>query len=139
MKTSSIKALVHAALNAAAAYGKSVAGLKPAYIGQDAATVRVGLMPHVAEFYDVKVLASVGKGNAGGRIKLDSGAAQYEAARKALQRLVKDIIGGGDAAREEIEVPRAVHAAFDAAWALVAKYEHAGQIAATALAKAKAK
>ena len=138
MKTSSIKSLVNTALNAAATYGKAVDGLKAAYIGQDATAVRVGLMPHVAEFYDVKVLASVGKGNAGAGVKLDADAPKYEAARKALQRLVKDIIGGGNV-RDEIEVPRAVQAAFSAAWALVAKYEHAGQIAATALAVAKAK
>jgi len=138
MNTSSIKALVNTALNAAATYGKAVEGLKAAYIGQDAAAVRVGLMPHVGAFYSVRVVQSAGKGNASAGIKLDADAPKYEAARKALQRLVKDIIGKG-AAREEIEVPRAVQAAFDAAWALVAKYEKAGQIAAAALATAKAK
>jgi len=138
MNTSSIKSLVGAALTAVAAYGKAVEGLKAAYIGQDVAAVRVGLMPHVGAFYGVSVVQSAGKGNAGAGVKLDSGAPKYEAARKALNRLVNDIVGKS-AARDEIEVPRAVQAAFSAAWALVAQYQHAGQIAATALATAKAK
>ena len=133
----SFKNLVSSALTAATAYGVAITGLQGHCKGDDATVVRAKLIGPVGEFYGVKVLASVGKGNASGSVKLDADAPKYEAARKALQRLTKDILGE-KAKADGVTVPRAVQAAFDAAWAMAAKYEQAGKIAATALAKAKA-
>ena len=50
---------------------------------------RVKLLPMVAKFYGVAVVAGAGK--ATGSMVLDSDSAGYEAARKALQRLMADI------------------------------------------------
>jgi hypothetical protein len=50
---------------------------------------RVKLLPMVAKFYGVAVVAGAGK--ATGSMVLDSEAAGYEAARKALQRMLADI------------------------------------------------
>jgi hypothetical protein len=50
---------------------------------------RVVLLPMVAKFYAVAVVAGAGK--AAGSMVLDSDSAGYEAARKALQRLLADI------------------------------------------------
>lgn len=50
---------------------------------------RVVLLPMVAKFYGVAVVAGAGK--AAGSMVLDSDSAGYEAARKALQRLLADI------------------------------------------------
>lgn len=47
------------------------------------------LLPMVAKFYGVAVVAGAGK--AAGSMVLDSDSAGYEAARKALQRLLADI------------------------------------------------
>jgi hypothetical protein len=52
---------------------------------------RVVLLPMVAKFYGVKVVAGAGKA-AGSRV-LNADSAGYEAARKALQRLLADIYG----------------------------------------------
>ena len=133
----SFKNLVSSALTAVAAYGVAITGLQGHCKGDDATVVRAKLIGPVGEFYGVKVLASVGKGNASGSVKLDADAPKYEAARKALQRLTNDILGE-KAKDAEVTVPRAVQAAFNAAWLLASKYEQACKIAATALAKAKA-
>ena len=50
---------------------------------------RAVLLPMVAKFYGVAVVAGAGK--AAGSMVLDSDSAGYEAARKALQRLLADI------------------------------------------------
>lgn len=50
---------------------------------------RVVLLPMVAKFYGVSVVAGAGK--ATGSMVLDSDSAGYEAARKALQRMLADI------------------------------------------------
>lgn len=50
---------------------------------------RIVLLPMVAKFYAVVVVAGAGK--ATGQMVLDSDSAGYEAARKALQRLLADI------------------------------------------------
>jgi hypothetical protein len=50
---------------------------------------RVVLLPMVAKFYDVAVVAGAGK--AKGQMVLDADSASYEAARKALQRMLADI------------------------------------------------
>ncbi len=50
---------------------------------------RIVLLPMVAKFYATAVVAGAGK--ATGQMVLDSDSAGYEAARKALQRLLADI------------------------------------------------
>jgi len=52
---------------------------------------RAKLLPMVARYYGVAVVD--GKGKATGSLVLDSEAVSYEAARKALQRMLDDIYG----------------------------------------------
>jgi hypothetical protein len=55
--------------------------------------VRAGLLPLVAQAHNCPVVA--GRQKAYGRSVLDSGAVEYEATKKALQRLVNAVLRGG--------------------------------------------
>jgi hypothetical protein len=70
----------------------------------------------------------------------DKEAKAYEAARKALQRLLKDIMGEeSSGAKEEIEVPAEILAAAAKLAKLCAQYEDSRKLASTAVAQAFAK
>lgn len=91
---------------------------------------RAVLLPLVANFYGVAVVD--GQGKAKGQKVLDSGAAKYEAARKALQSMVADIYVG--ASRTELEVPADVLAAAEKLAKLCNEYKNARKLASTAVA-----
>lgn len=93
----SINAFVASALTAATAYGVAVDGLRAALQGQTAAEVRAAIIEPVAAFYAVPLVDKVrGEG-----VTLDTDAVKFEAAKKALQRLVDDICGKTAAKKAE--------------------------------------
>jgi hypothetical protein len=99
--TASINTQVIAALSAAHAYGKAIATLRTALKGQLSPEVRDTLLPYVAGYYKVALVAKTrGEG-----VTLDTEAKQYEAAKKALQRMTKDIVGGS-VDRTVVEAPK---------------------------------
>lgn len=87
--TKAIQTQVTNALTAATAYGDAIAALRKALHGQEAQAVRAEILPHVAKFYSVALVLSERTGDN----VLDKDAPKYEAAKKAVQRLCKDIVG----------------------------------------------
>jgi len=130
------QAIVHAALSAAHTYGEKIAALQAIYKGKKPEAVRAALLPQVASFPKYAVPVIPGEGKAKGTMVLDSEHKNYEACRKALGRLVKDIVGGGSAKAEEVEVPAEVLAAAAKLAKLCAQYEGARKLASTAIAQA---
>lgn len=130
-----INTLVHTALNAAHAYGNAVADIRKTLKGQmSPEQVRSALLAPVASYYAVALIAK----ERGEGMTLDSAAPKYEAAKKALQRLVKDVMGKVENQSEELDVP--AHIAKLAAQLVQAcgEYEGANRLLATAIANAKA-
>ena len=125
------------ALNAANAYNDAIVALRTDFKGKDADAIRLGLLPHVAAYYAVPLVD--GQKKAEGTKVLDKTHAKYEAAKKALQRLTKDIIGASSGAEEEIEIPAELLAAAAKLAKLANEYEGARSLASKALAQAFAK
>lgn len=121
----SIKSNVTAALNAAHSYGAAVAALQKDCAGMERDAVREAMLPCVAAFYAVPVVEG----------KLDRESAKYEAAKKALQRLLAAVCPSSDT-KEEVAIPAAVLKAAKELAALCAEYEGAKSLAAKAVAKA---
>ena len=98
------------ALNAAAAYSTAIEKARkcPEVKGKGEDVVRTALLPIVAGFYDVPLIDGAGK--ATGKKVLDKTAESYEAAKKALQRLLADIMGKGSDKGDELEVPEHIAA-----------------------------
>ena len=82
-----IKNAVVAALNAATTYGEKIDALKR--LCANVTDVATTIKPYVASFYSVPLVVS----ERGGKSVFDSEHAKYETARKALQRLVRDVEG----------------------------------------------
>jgi len=133
-----IRSTVHAVLQAAFAYGEGIDSLRATYKGQPADVVRAALLPEVASFPKYAVPLVAGAGKAEGTMVLDKDAPKYEAAKKALQRLVKDIVGASND-KVEVEVPAELLAAAEKLAKLAAQYEGARSLASKALAQAFAK
>lgn len=134
-----IRSTVHAVLNAAFAYGSGIESLRTAYKGQTPDSIRAALLADVASFPKYAVPLVAGAGKAEGKLVLDKEHANYEACRKALSRLVNDIVGKSSNATEEIEVPAELLAAAAKLAKLAAQYEGARSLASKALAMAFAK
>lgn len=134
-----IRSTVHAVLRAAFAYGEGIEALRATYEGQAPETIRAALLPDVASFPKYAVPLVDGAGKATGTKVLDKDHANYEACRKALSRLVADIVGKTSDAKEEIEIPAELLAAAAKLAKLAAQYEGARSLASKALAVAFAK
>ena len=134
-----IRSTVHAVLQAAFAYGAGIESLRTTYKGQTTEAVRAALLPEVASFPKYAVPLVAGAGKAVGTMVLDKDAPKYEAAKKALQRLVKDIVGESDNKSDEVEVPAELLAAAAKLVKLAAEYKNARSLASKALAQAFAK
>ncbi len=134
-----IRSTVHAVLQAAFAYGEGIDSLRATYKGQTTEAIRAALLPEVASFPKYAVPLVAGAGKAVGTLVMDKDAPKYEAAKKALQRLVKDIVGESDNKSEEIEVPAELLAAAAKLAKLAQEYEGARSLASKALAQAFAK
>ena len=134
-----IRSTVHAVLHAAFAYGEGIESLRATYKGQTPEAIRAALLPDVASFPKYAVPLVDGAGKATGTKVLDKDHANYEACRKALGRLVTDIVGKASNATEEIEIPAELLAAAAKLAKLAAQYEGARSLASKALAVAFAK
>ncbi len=121
----SIKSNVTAALNAAHSYAAAVEALRKDCAGMERDAVREALLPCVAAYYAVPVVEG----------KLDREAGKYEAAKKALQRLLAAVCPSSDT-KEEVAIPAAILKAAKELAALCAEYEGAKSLAAKAVAKA---
>ena len=130
---------INAALNAAKVYGDAIAEARncPEVKGKGEETVRAALLPVVAAFYAVPLID--GDGKAKGRKVLDKAAPKYEAAKKALQRLLGDLMGKGSDKGEELEVPEHIAALAAKLAKACNEYEQARKLASTAIAAAFAK
>ena len=127
------------ALDAAVAYGTAMDAARkcPEVKGKSEDVVRVALLPIVAKFYAVPMVEGAGK--AQGKKVLDKTAEKYEAAKKALQRLLADIMGNTADKGEELQVPKHIAALAAQLAEACAEYEQARKLASTALANAFAK
>ena len=97
------------ALHCADLYGETIAFMRGKLKGKSEADVRATLLPIVAAHYAVPVID--GEGKAKGTKVLDKAAPKYEAAKKALQRLVADIMGKGSDKGDKYEIPEDMLAA----------------------------
>jgi hypothetical protein len=133
---------VHAVINAAFAYAEGIEQLRKAFKGKERDVISKAIMGDVASHPKYQVPLIKGEGKAEGAMVLDKTHAKYEACRKALQRIVGDIMGRSDGTKEpaeEIEVPAEILAAAAKLAKLCAEYEGARKLASTAIAQAFAK
>ena len=99
----SIQSNVTKALVAASTYGDAIAALRVDLAGVERAEVRAVLLPLIAKHYKVEVVE--------GKLSVES--AKYEAAKKALQRMVAAICEGQGAGKKEVDVLAAALRAFE--------------------------
>jgi len=138
MSIKKLQASVTTALQHAKLYAEAVALATKAAEGMPRDEVRTAIMPTIGAFYGVALVEGAGK--AEGTQVFDKDAKAYEAARKALQRLLKDIMGEeSNGNKEEIEVPAEILAAAAKLAKLCAQYEDSRKLASTAVAQAFAK
>ena len=98
---------INNALSSAKAYAAAIESARKDAKGMTRDAVRTAILPVVASFYAVAVKA--GEGKAEGTKVLDKDAAKYEAAKKALQRLLKDICGSASSGKKEaVAAPKAL-------------------------------
>jgi hypothetical protein len=137
--STSIYTLVSKALTSVHAYRDAVEGLRAALKGQVSPEVRAAVLSEVARFYEVKLVASErGEGQV-----LDADAPKYAAAKQAVYRLVKDIVGKTAHSKTahskpELKVPANILEAARKLVALCAEYEEAARLVSTALATVRA-
>ena len=130
---------VHAVITAAFAYGEGIEQLRKTFKGKERDVISKAIIGDVASHPKYQVPLVKGEGKAEGTMVLDKGHAKYEACRKALQRIVSDIMGKSSGAQEEVEVPEEVLKAAERLAKLCAQYEGARKLASTAIAQAFAK
>jgi hypothetical protein len=130
---------VHAVITAAFAYGEGIEQLRKAFKGKERDVISKAIIGDVASHVKYQVPLVKGEGKAEGTMVLDKGHAKYEACRKALQRIVNDIMGKSSAAKEEVEVPAEILAVAAKLAKMCAEYEDARKLASTAIAQAFAK
>ena len=98
---------INNALASASAYASAIASARKDAKGMTRDAVRTAILPVVAGFYSVPVKA--GEGKAEGTKVLDKDAPKYEAAKKALQRLLNDVCGVQSSAKKEaVTAPKAL-------------------------------
>ena len=124
----SIKSNVTAAIDAAHAYDTATAALRKDCKGMEREAVREAMLPCVAAYYAVEVVEG----------KLSTESAKYEAAKRALYRLLKDVCPSSDT-KEEEAIPAELLKAAKALALLANEYKNAKSLASKALATAFAK
>lgn len=130
---------VHAVINAAFAYGEGIEQLRAKFKGKDRAAITKAIIGDVASHPKYQVPLVDGAGKAEGLKVLDKEHPKYEACRKALQRIVGDILGASSGSKEQaepIEVPEEILKAAARLAKLCAEYEGARKLASTAIAQA---
>jgi hypothetical protein len=98
-----IQSNVTKALNAASTYGDAIAALRVDLDGVERSEVRAVLLPLIAKHYKVEVVE--------GKLSVES--EKYEAAKKALQRMVAAICEGQSAGKKEVDLVAAAIRAFE--------------------------
>ena len=101
--TMSIQSNVTKALVAASTYGDAIAALRVDLAGVERAEVRAVLLPLIAKHYKVEVIE--------GKLSVESD--KYEAAKKALQRMVAAICEGQSTGKKEVDLVAAAIRAFE--------------------------
>jgi hypothetical protein len=135
----STQSTVHAVITAAFAYGEGIEQLRKTFKGKERDVISKAIIGDVASHPKYLVPLVKGEGKAEGTMVLDKSHAKYEACRKALQRIVSDIMGKSAGSQEEVEVPEEVLKAAERLAKLCAQYEGARKLASTAIAQAFAK
>jgi len=135
----STQSTVHAVITAAFAYGEGIEQLRKTFKGKERDVISKAIIGDVASHPKYLVPLVKGEGKAEGTMVLDKTHAKYEACRKALQRIVSDIMGKSAGSQEEVEVPEEVLKAAERLAKLCAQYEGARKLASTAIAQAFAK
>lgn len=121
------------ALNSALAYGEAIELARKDAKGMTHDQVRAVILPIVASKFAVTL--KDGEGKAKGTKVLDKDAPKYEAAKKATQRLLKDICGDASSGKqEEVEVPAEIIEAAKKLAKLAQKYEGARSLASKSVA-----
>ena len=139
---SNTQTTVHAVINAAFAYGEGIEQLRTTFKGKEREAITKAIIGDVASHPKYKVPMVQGTGRFEGTLVLDKEHAKYQACRKAVQRIVGDIMGkssGTQEAAEAIEVPAEILKAAERLAKLCAEYEGARKLASTAIAQAFAK
>jgi hypothetical protein len=127
----SLQSAVTTALNAAATYSAAIDAIKVHAGRKNEANVRAMLLPCVAKHFAI----GVAEGQRGATFDKDHDS--YEAARKALQRLLSDVMGKkGNAKAEFVPLSRAQLALAKELGALSSEQRRAIWAKATELAKA---
>ena len=123
---------INNALSSAKAYADAIDSARKDAKGMTRDAVRIAILPVVASFYAVPVKA--GEGKAEGTKVLDKEAAKYEAAKKALQRLLSDVCGTQSSGKqEEVEIPAEIIEAANKLAKLAKKYEGSKSLASKAM------
>lgn len=102
----SIQSLVVSALEGKYAYELAVVDLKKALKGKARDVVRSTLLPIFAEWYGVELVEGAGK--AEGTEVLDKDAEHYESCRKALSRMVNEIVPKDVAPKKKMRIAKEV-------------------------------
>jgi len=135
----STQSTVHAVIKAAFEYAEGIEQLRKTFKGKERDVITKAIIGDVASYPKYLVPLVDGEGKAKGTKVLDKTHAKYEACRKALQRIVSDIMGKSAGSQEEVEVPEEVLKAAERLAKLCAQYEGARKLASTAIAQAFAK
>jgi hypothetical protein len=135
----STQSTVHAVIKAAFEYAEGIEQLRKTFKGKERDAITKAIIGDVASYPKYLVPLVDGEGKAKGTKVLDKTHAKYEACRKALQRIVNDIMGKSSAAKEEIEVPAEILAVAAKLAKMCAEYEDSRKLASTAVAQAFAK
>jgi len=121
------------ALSHALAYADAIDLARKDAKGMTHDQVRAVILPIVSAKFAVAL--KDGEGKAKGTKVLDKDAPKYEAAKKATQRLLKDICGDASSGKkEEVEVPEELIEAAKKLAKLAQKYEGAKSLASKAVA-----
>jgi hypothetical protein len=107
------------AVHASAARDAAIEELREKFAGLRRPQIRLRLLPQVAALHECPVVE--GQGKAAGKLVLDSRHDNYEAARKALYRIVNLVLVKVALQESETKAPRSMQAAVDA---LVSRYKH---------------
>lgn len=93
----SIKSNAVKAMASKNGYAAAIAALKKDFGRKSKDTIRAALLPIVAAKYSVAVVTGAERSKSAGLPVLDSDSGKYEACRKMLQDLVRDVAGKGKA------------------------------------------
>ena len=137
--TKSTRSTVHAVIKAAFAYDEGIQELRVLYKRKSQETIHYALLADVASFPKYSVPLVEGQKKAAGKLVMDSKHENYQAAKKALQRIVADVMGKKGNRVEDVAIPAEMLAVAQKLAKLAKNYEGSRSLASKALAQAFAK